>query len=252
MTAFPVVASVQFPINVSFSSLTNPRLSPIDMSRDADDEEVGRFLLEAGYVTIKSAKNATLLLDHPNQEVRDFIKSDFLKTFFKASTGTAKFLDAKNKILGGNGDVTALISYFNDGIESLSYLHANILQKESTWVFAIRQLLWSMDAEFGVEICNLNGRSDLLLFIGDTQYVLEFKVVEANGDDAKLQKVALGALNQVEDKKYSVNDLARNKKDTIKQTVKIALVVGTHSSKRKFALMLSKTQDGSLITTRFT
>ena len=252
MTAFPVVASVQFPINVSFSSLTNPRLSPIDMSRDADDEEVGRFLLEAGYVTIKSAKNATLLLDHPNQEVRDFIKSDFLKTFFKASTGTAKFLDAKNKILGGNGDVTALISYFNDGIESLSYLHANILQKESTWVFAIRQLLWSMDAEFGVEICNLNGRSDLLLFIGDTQYVLEFKAVEANGDDAKLQKVALGALNQVEDKKYSVNDLARNKKDTIKQTVKIALVVDTHSSKRKFALMLSKTQDGSLITTRFT
>jgi hypothetical protein len=109
-----------------------------------------------------------------------------------------------------------------------------------------------MDAEFGVEICNLNGRSDLLLFIGDTQYVLEFKAVEANGDDAKLQKVALGALNQVEDKKYSVNDLARNMKDTIKQTVKIALVVDTHSSKRKFALMLSKTQDGSLITTRFT
>ena len=252
MTAFPVVASVQFPINVSFSSLTNPRLSPINLSRDSDDEEVGRFLLEAGYVTIKSAKNATLLLDHPNQEIRDFIKSDFLNTFFKASTGTTKFLDAQNKILSGNGDVVALISYFNDGIESFSYHHAQILQKESTWVFAIRKLLWSMGAEFGVEICNLNGRSDLILFIGDTQYVLEFKAVEANGDDTKLHRVAVEALNQVEVKKYSMNDLARNKKDTIKQTVKIALVVDTHSSKRQFALMMSKTQAGVFESKRFT
>jgi hypothetical protein len=213
---------------------------------------VGRLLLEAGYVTIKSATNATLLLDHPNQEIRDFIKSDFLDTFLRTWSGSAEFVAAQNKILSGNGNITALISYFNDGILSLSYLHAHILQKESTWVFAIRQILWSMGAEFGVETSNLIGRSDVILFIGDTQYVLEFKVVEANGKYDKLHKVALGALKQVEDKMYGVNQWAQNKKESIKKTVKIALVVDTHSSKRKFALMLSKTQDDIVETTRFT
>jgi len=64
-------------------------------------------------------------------------------------------------------------------------------------------------------------------------------------------EVAHGALKQVEDKMYSANQLAQNKKGAIKRTVKIALVVDTHSSKSKFALMLSKTQNRPVKSTRF-
>jgi len=247
MKTFPVVSTVRFPLIMPGNSLTLPR-SPMVLINKVSDESVGRLLLEMGYATIKSVSASNLTLDYPNEEIRDYIKSDFLAFFFQTSPCSFAFDAVKMSVLGGDGNVTALISYINQGIQSVSYVYASMLQKEAFWVLHTRLALWCMNAEFSSETTNLNGRSDMLLFIGNTQYILEFKVVDANGNKKRLTKVAHEALEQVERNSYEENDLARNKKaaGALKQTVKIVIVVDTHKTMRKIALMISKTPDGKL------
>jgi len=209
-------------------------------------------MMEAGYATIKSSDGTTVWLDYPNSEVREFIKSDYLKTFFGATTENLTFVDLQKKVLGGNGNITALIEWINGGITTLSFMHAPALTLESTWLIQVRQGLWCMGADFGTEIQNLYGRSDIVVFIGNTQYVLEFKAVSAEGSEAILAKTAELALQQIDKKKYEYNELARNKGPLITQTVKVALVADTHETVRQLAHMVSQTGDGLPVTARFT
>jgi hypothetical protein len=211
----------------------------MDISANAN-ADVGRFMVEAGYATIKGSYKTSILLDYPNEEIRDFIKSDYMKVILGTSTESNEFTMAKQGLLYGNGNVTVLIRFLNDCLLPLSYHHANMFEKESAWVVLIYQTLLCMDAEFNVEMPNFKGRSDVLLFIGDTQYVLELKVANANGNAKILKKAALEALKQINDKQYWENSFARKRCDTISKTIKIGLVADTHPSVRRFALMISQ------------
>jgi len=274
MTRFPQVGSVVLPMEISAALLGTPRphIGPRDA---ADNDAVGRLMLEAGYATISRSTGTEITLDYPNSEIREFIKSDFLKTFLSISTKDTTFREHVRAILSGNGDIKALVELTNELTLSMSFDHAHKLS-ESSWVVQVRLLLWCMEAEFGVEQPNSLGRSDIVIFIGDTQYVLEFKVVRPAktprpkpGDTkpseegahqtkpqitkkrktqlemeterkTQLENAARQALAQIESNRYDVSDLARNKGRSITRTVKIGLVVDMHDDARRIALMYVK------------
>jgi hypothetical protein len=108
-----------------------------------------------------------------------------------------------------------------------------------------------MGADFAIEDRTHYRRSEIVVFIGNTLYVLELKDVHAKGSKTILAQAAEFALQQIEQSENEYNEVARNKGPHITQTVKVALVADTHKKVPKLAHIVSQTGNGTAVTERF-
>ncbi|WP_129409633.1 ATP-binding protein [Marinitoga lauensis] len=178
---------------ITYEDLVKDTVSAMDFStREIEDANANIFFTQAGYLTFKGIKKLGLkekyILDYPNIEV----KSSFSRLILEANYGLKGLDEAENIIYEKiyNNDIEGLIEEIKKVISAIPY---NLHQKEERYyhslIFAILAIAGlNVRAE---EMTNL-GRSDVVLEFDERVYIFE----------AKLDKSAEEAINQIKERKY--------------------------------------------------
>ncbi|WP_129409844.1 ATP-binding protein [Marinitoga lauensis] len=178
---------------ITYEDLVKETVSAMDFStREIEDANANIFFTQAGYLTFKGIKKLGLkkkyILDYPNIEV----KSSFSRLILEANYGLKGLDEAENIIYEKiyDNDIEGLIEEIKKVISSIPY---NLHEKEERYyhslIFAILAIAGlNVRAE---EMTNL-GRSDVVLEFDEKVYIFE----------AKLDKSAEEAIEQIKEKKY--------------------------------------------------
>ena len=168
------------------------------------------LLYQSGYLTIKGydMRLDRYELDFPNAEVR----VGFMENLLSHITGDNIAL-AKNTVTDlydslYKNDIESAMQYLKSYIASIPYLEhghhelGNLTTFEAFYE-TIMYVIFSMVSKYVyTQVKSANGRSDIVMFVGDTAYVFELKI---NG-------TAREALEQINSNGYMVSYEAGNRK----------------------------------------
>ena len=169
------------------------------------------LLYQSGYLTIKDYDFDTnqYLLDFPNAEVR----VGFMQKLLPAIVEDAIVMLANNTVANiytslKKNDINNMMQYLKSYIASIPYLEhgrhelGNLTTFEAFYE-TIMYVIFSMMSKYVfTQAKSANGRSDIVMFVGDTAYVFELKI---NG-------TAREALDQINSNGYMVPYEAGNRK----------------------------------------
>jgi len=159
-------------------------------------------LFQSGYLTIKSVEEIApgqrfLTLDFPNEEVRISLNMHLLNYLSGAPSRTSslrfkmiKALRAKNMEL-----VKLLFQSLFSSIPNEWYMKNNMDHYEGYYASVVYSCVASLGFHTKPEESSSHGRADLIIDTGQVVYILEFKVVELEGDGLK-------AIHQIKQKGY--------------------------------------------------
>ena len=169
------------------------------------------LLYQSGYLTIKDYDFDTnqYLLGFPNAEVR----VGFMQNLLPVIVEDANVMLANNTIADiykslKKNDINGMMQYLKSYIASIPYLEhgrhelGNLTTFEAFYE-TIMYVIFSMMSNYVyTQVKSANGRSDVVMFVGDTAYVFELKI---NG-------TAREALDQINSNGYMVPYEAGNRK----------------------------------------
>jgi hypothetical protein len=169
------------------------------------------LLYQSGYLTIKEYDFDTnqYLLDFPNAEVR----VGFMRNLLPAIVEDANVMLANNTVANiytslKKNDINSMMQYLKSYIASIPYLEHGRSELGNLTTFeafyeTIMYVIFSMMSNYVyTQVKSANGRSDIVMFVGDTAYVFELKI---NG-------TAREALDQINSNGYMVPYEAGNRK----------------------------------------
>ena len=169
------------------------------------------LLYQSGYLTIKGYDFDTnqYLLDFPNAEVR----VGFMQNLLPVIVEDANVMLANNTIADiykslKKNDINGMMQYLKSYIASIPYLEHGRSELGNLTTFeafyeTIMYVIFSMMSNYVyTQVKSANGRSDIVMFVGDTAYVFELKI---NG-------TAREALDQINSNGYMVPYEAGNRK----------------------------------------
>jgi hypothetical protein len=168
------------------------------------------LLYQSGYLTIKDYDFDTnqYLLGFPNAEVR----VGFMQNLLPVIVEDANVMLANNTIADiykslKKNDINGMMQYLKSYIASIPYLEhgrhelGNLTTFEAFYE-TIMYVIFSMMSNYVyTQVKSANGRSDVVMFVGDTAYVFELKI---NG-------TAREALDQINSNGYMVPYEAGNR-----------------------------------------
>ena len=174
-------------------------------------ETILPLLYQAGYLTIKNYDFNTnqYVLDFPNAEVRvGFMRNLLPVVAEKASTLLATNTVANIYISLRKQDIDSALQYIKAFFASVPYLEhgnsklGNLTTLEAFYETIMYVIFSMMNNYVRTQVKSANGRSDIVMFVGDTVYVFELKI---NG-------TAREALDQINSNGYMLPYEAGNKK----------------------------------------
>jgi len=161
------------------------------------------LLYQSGYLTIKGYDFDTnqYLLDFPNAEVR----TGFMQNLLPVIVEDANVMFANNTVANiytslKKNDVNSMMQYLKSYIASIPYLEhgrhelGNLTTFEAFYETILYVVFSMMSKYVYTQVKSANGRSDIVMFVGDTAYVFELKI---NG-------TAREALDQINSNGYMV------------------------------------------------
>lgn len=159
-------------------------------------------LFQSGYLSIRRVEEFApgqrlLTLDFPNQEVRISLNMHLLNYLSGASSKTSSLRFQMIKALRAQ-EMEQIKSLFQSLFSSIPYqwyTKNNMDAYEGYYASVVYAFLASLGFNLKPELSSSHGRADLIIDTGHMVYVLEFKVVEIEGDGIK-------AINQIKDKGY--------------------------------------------------
>jgi len=162
-------------------------------SFDVDEIEVPTLLFQAGYLTVKewhsSIEGTYYVLSYPNKEVRSALN----RVLFYALTpleeeGGRLSLRARESLKRGDveGFGEILKSLFA-GIPFDWYRRNNLSEYEGYYASVVYSFLQGVGFDIVAEDVTSKGRLDLAIRVGERVYLLEFKVVEREGEGSALE-----------------------------------------------------------------
>lgn len=159
-------------------------------------------LFQTGYLTIKKVEEFApgqrlLTLDFPNQEVRISLNMHLLNYLSGAPSKTSSLRFQMMKALGSQ-DLNQVKSLFQSLFSSIPndwYKNNNMDAYEGFYASVVYSFLASLGFDLKPEESSSYGCADLIIDTRQVVYVLEFKVVELEGDGQK-------AITQIIDKGY--------------------------------------------------
>ena len=159
-------------------------------------------LFQTGYLTIKNKEEIStgqwmLTLDFPNQEVRISLNMHLLNYLSGAPSRTSSLRFKMIKALK-NQDTDQTERLFKSLFSSIPYewyTKSRMDQYEGYYASVVYAFLASLGLDLRPEQSSSHGRTDLIIDAGNVVYVLEFKVVEIEGDGKK-------AINQIKEQGY--------------------------------------------------
>ena len=159
-------------------------------------------LFQTGYLTIKQVEEFApgqrlLTLDFPNQEVRISLNMHLLNYFSGAPSRTSSLRFQMITALRSQDmqQVKGLFQSLFSSIPSEWYTKNNMDAYEGYYASVVYAFLASLGFDLHPEKSSSHGRADLIIDTKQVVYVLEFKVVELEGDVQK-------AITQIKDKGY--------------------------------------------------
>ena len=174
-------------------------------------ETILPLLYQAGYLTIKNYDFNTnqYVLDFPNAEVRvGFMRNLLPVVAEKASTLLATNTVANIYTSLRKQDIDSALQYIKAFFASVPYLEhgnsklGNLTTLEAFYETIMYVIFSMMNNYVRTQVKSANGRSDIVMFVGDTVYVFELKI---NG-------TAREALDQINSNGYMLPYEAGNKK----------------------------------------
>ncbi|MFO7748496.1 MAG: AAA family ATPase [Desulfobacteraceae bacterium] len=159
-------------------------------------------LFQSGYLTIKTVEEVApgqrlLTLDFPNQEVRISLNMHLLNYLSGAPSRTSSLRFKMIKALRTKemDQVKLLFQSLFSSIPHEWYIKNNMDQYEGYYASVVYSCLASLGFNVKPEESSSHGRADLVIDTGQVVYILEFKVVELEGDGVK-------AIHQIKQKGY--------------------------------------------------
>jgi len=210
-----------------------------------------RNLFEAGYLTVVDVRNdaldsptmlpsstdATVKLGIPNEQVRKLLMSDYISSLFPHGgiENTPAWQKAKMALLGD--DLVQFFKSLDDIFATIPHQIASGFRFESAWHILAHTALSSMGVEFVAEESSAGGRSDLIIFVKDILYVMDFKVLEAKGSAAGLEREARAAISQIVSKGYFRGRFVTTKQSQVSKVVLVGVVADVTKGSRRFAML---------------
>jgi len=174
-------------------------------------ETILPLLYQSGYLTIKNYDFDTnqYVLDFPNAEVR----VGFMRNLLPVVAEKASTLHATNTVANIyrsllKQDIDSALQYIKAFFASVPYLEhgnsklGNLTTLEAFYETIMYVIFSMMNNYVHTQVKSANGRSDIVMFVGDTVYVFELKI---NG-------TAREALDQINSNGYMLPYEAGNKK----------------------------------------
>ena len=168
----------------------------------AESQEIERarpesFLYQAGYLTIERLEERALILDYPNQEVRDALGRMYLQYVYDIPEYTP--LGSKLWRALRAGDLAEAVRLYNTALAGLPYEDFKD-PSESFYRSLFLMLLRGAGMTAQGEVHTHRGRSDVLVLFPDRVVVLEFKLARSAGEVARLRGEGE---KQIEEKGYA-------------------------------------------------
>ena len=140
------------------------------------------FLFQAGYLTISDRKGHILILDYPNEEVKQSISQLFLKDIYKIDRYISLGDNLWEAIKSLNeGNIEKIVEMFNNALTKIPYSDFPKNQNEY-WYRSLFVMLLRGGA--GVtsfqESYTSEGRSDLIIPFDDKIIIIEFKFAKSS------------------------------------------------------------------------
>ena len=168
----------------------------------AEAQEIERaapesFLYQGGYLTIKEKRERQLILDYPNQEVRDSISSMYLDQVYHVReyvTLGGKLWEALSA-----GDVGGAVQLYNTALSGVPY--DDFPHRDESWYRSLfLMLLRGAGISVHGEVHGSRGRTDVLVGFPSRVVVLEFKLAK---DAGEVEAKRVEGQKQMEEKGYA-------------------------------------------------
>ena len=176
----------------------------------AESQEIERsrpesFLFQAGYLTIEHLEERVLILDYPNQEVRDALGRMYLQYVYDIPEYTALGSKLWRALRGG--DLGEAVRLYNTALSGLPYEDFKA-PSESFYRSLFLMLLRGAGMTAQGEAHTFLGRSDVLVRFPDRVVVLEFKLAQSAGE---VERLRAEGQKQIEEKGYAKPHDAENR-----------------------------------------
>ncbi len=160
------------------------RVQSLDMApKEIESASPESFLYQAGYLTIASSSDDTLILDYPNQEVTSSLSHMYLSAIYPI----AEHISIGKKLWQAvrTGDICTLALEYNAAIASLPYHDlakhtgkANPKHDESFYRALFLMLLRACGVQTHGEMPTCRGRSDVVIPCPERILVIEFNLAK--------------------------------------------------------------------------
>ena len=197
---------------IAYSDVKEIRLSDLNASRQYDDIGLDALLTQAGYFTIrKVTEDGYAVLGYPNQEVASSMAQLYAD---KLIQGERIRSSASTPIRAAmrNGDLEAVIEYFNDAVNAIDY-HRYPITDEASCRAYLQVLLIGAALIPKVETHSALGRSDMEVDVDGRHWVFEFKYARKSSD---VEKSLADAIEQIKTHRYGYapNTIASSNTDS--------------------------------------
>ena len=175
----------------------------------AESQEIERsrpesFLFQAGYLTIEYLEERVLILNYPNQEVRDALGRMYLQYVYDIPEYTA--LGSKLWRALRAGDLGEAVRLYNTALAGIPYEDFKA-PSESFYRSLFLMLLRGAGMTAQGEVHTFRGRSDILVRFPDRVVVLEFKLAQSAGE---IERLRAEGQKQIEERGYAKSYDAEN------------------------------------------
>ena len=183
----------------------------LEVARDfAESQEIERacpesFLYQAGYLTVESMEEQALILNYPNQEVRDALGRMYLQYVYDIPGYTALGSGLWRVLRAG--DLGEAVRLYNTALAGLPYEDFKN-PGESFYRSLFLMLLRGAGMTAQGEVHTHRGRTDVLVQFPDRTVVLEFKLARSAGE---VERLRAEGLMQIEEKSYARPFDAKNR-----------------------------------------
>lgn len=165
---------------------------------------------QSGYLTLKSYNQDTdtYILGIPNVEVRSGLMENLLPSVSQKTPVETQNLAIRFKRALIDNDLDLAFDILKGFFASIPYPefgegNMDTFEKKESYFKRLFYIVFSfMNVQIYTEVMNSEGRTDALLYLGDTIYIVE----------AKLDSTPQEALKQIEDKGYATRFLGSGKK----------------------------------------
>ena len=168
----------------------------------AESQEIERarpesFLYQAGYLTIERLEERALVLNYPNQEVRDALGRMYLQYVYDIPEYTALGSKLWRALRGG--DLGEAVRLYNTALAGIPYEDFKD-PSESFYRSLFLMLLRGAGMTAQGEAHTFKGRSDVPVQFPDRTVVLEFKLAQSAGE---VERLRAEGLRQIAERGYA-------------------------------------------------